>query len=233
MFRIKSKSKKKKNKQAAGSNNNGPQMGGAVVIGPSPFRVNICQRRFVVRYTTALAGGFNVNVAALAWIIVVKSSASTDFGVMAMFEAVRLRELRLYAAAGVASSPGATALGLEFTPFIPGGSSVAQGINTSRINNTTTSVTGSAMIYRKPSKDSFVGGWLNPSTMPLATFAGLAFNGTAPVGSVLDVILEVVVSDGTYPATYTTSSSISAGVYALGLDGLSGSLKPQDYTVYY
>jgi len=216
------KSKQKKNGGASSNNN----VNGGVVMGPPSFKVNVRMQRFCLRYDVAAAGAFSINYVALVRLLGVASSAASAT-VLLLFESVRLRQVRLYAAATIGASLGSNAVGLEFSPVanVPSGT-VIPGIDTTRTNTATTSTAGSTFILKKPPAGSSAAGWLNPNSVSASSSIPL-LAGTAPIGSVLDLVLDVVVTDGSNPFVFlTTTGAATSGMFAYQPHA---NLVPQDY----
>jgi len=153
-------------------------------------------------------------------------SIAAGANVLLLFEAVRLREFRLYASAQNSGSAGFNAVGMEFTPNFSS-ATVVPGIDTTRTNTATTSTAGSVYLIKKPPKDSIAHSWLNPQGVP----ANLPLMvGIAPVGSVLDFVLDVVITDGSNPVVKTVvTGAATAGVFCYIP---AASLSPQDFGSY-
>jgi hypothetical protein len=179
-----------------------------------------------MRYDVIAAGGFTVAYNALVRSLAA-SSVAAGATVLLLFEAVRLREVRLFGSAQNSGSAGSNLVGLEFSPPPVVGTEVQAGIDTTRSNTSTTSTAGSTYIVKKPPKDSIAHSWLNPQGIGGNV---LLFTGNAPVGSVLDIVMDVVITDGSNSFVYATVT----GAATSGIFGYipHAALSPQDYAPY-
>jgi len=219
---MKRNNSKKKN---LGMSNNNNGMGG-VVMGPPPFKVNLRQQRFIMRYDVA-AGGFTVTYNALLRALGATSVVGGST-ILLLFEAVRLREVRLYGSAQNTGSIGSNVVSLEWAPITVSTTVVQPGVDTTRSNTSTTSTAGSTYLIKKPAKDSIAGSWLNNQGIAVAGIP--LFTGAAPAGSILDIVMDVVVNDGSNPFLY----ALVTGGATSGIFGYvpHANLTPQDYPPY-
>jgi hypothetical protein len=190
-------------------------------------------KSFRIRYDiTADLPSTVVHYGPLSSPLALKSSGAASPGILSLFEAVRIREIHLW---GPAVTAAVNTIGVEFLGIT--GSQFAPGVNTLRTNDSSTSTTGSSMVSRRPEKGSLAGQWMNVTQTIISGGGYTAFGSTAcvavtcPQNGVLDVVWDVVVSDGSFPAQYVSASStaLAYGLYAVTL---ATNIVPQDYNTY-
>lgn len=181
----------------------------------------------------------------IATLLACKSGVTTDDGIIMLWEAVRLKEVHLWGPALTNNTNNQ--IGVEFSANYAvnaapsNNASFIEGVNTTRTNDSTTSNTGSSHIVKRPT--GLAASWINAGSIMIPgtdtyNAAGLQgmFTVTAPQYSVLDLVLETVFSDGTFPVVYisTGSTALPPGTYALGLAYASGAphIVPQDFNTY-
>jgi hypothetical protein len=185
-----------------------------------------------------------ITYADMGMILATKSGAIGEDNILMVFEAIRLREIHLWGPA-VTNTINNT-IAIEFVPFLPlnnttnNNESYVGGVNTLRTNDSSTSNTGSSHIVKYPT--GLAAEWINPvsvfdSATQNPTSAGdqVMFSITAPTHSVLDLVFEVVMSDGSFPVLYESAAvtALGPGTYALGLGFTTApQIVPQDYNVY-
>jgi hypothetical protein len=215
-------------------------------IGPPPFKVNPRIQRFRMRFdATADLPASIITYGDIATLMAMKSGDTGDDGIIMMWEAVRLREVHVWGPALINSTNNQ--LGIEFSANYAvnaapsNNASFIEGVDTTRTNDSSTSNTGSSHVTKRPT--GLAASWINAGSIMIPgtdtyNAAGLQnmFTITCPQYSVIDLILDCVWSDGTFPVVYisTGSTALPAGTYALGLAYASGSahIVPQDYNAY-
>jgi hypothetical protein len=238
---MKRQGNRKKTKKGVSSNN-------ALlnVVGPPPFIVNQRQKRFRMRFDVLTSqASAQISYGDIASLLALKSGVATQTGILFLWESVRLLEVHLWGPA-VTNTVDNT-IGIEFVPAIAAGSGVSltenfiEGVNTTRTNDSSTSNTGSSHIVKYPS--GLAASWINAASIMVPTTqvyndAGgqTMFTVSAPAHSVLDLVVQCVVSDGSYPVIYTSTfvTALGPGTYGagLGFSGGSSQIRPQDYNVY-
>jgi hypothetical protein len=201
---------------------------------------------FRLRYdVTTLQASTPITYGDIAGLLATKSGAASATGILLMFEAVKLREVHLWGPAVINSANNT--IGIESAPLLATNSAPSEnqsfvpGVDTTRTNESSTSNTGSSHIKWVPKGLS--ASWINPASVYNPTLltdnqAGLQamFTVTAPQYSVLDIIVDSIVSDGSFPVIYSSTevTALIPGTYALGLGFAGGSAKivPQDFNVY-
>lgn len=201
---------------------------------------------FRLRYDFKIAqSSVAVSYGDIATLLAAKSGDAGDDNIIMLWEAVRLKEVHLWGPAVTNSLNNQ--IGIEFTPQIATNSAPSEnqafipGVNTIRTNDSTTSNTGSSHIVKRPT--GLAASWINAATImnpSLQSYnaAGLQpmFYLTGPQFSVLDLVVEFVESDGSYPVTYSSTevTALGAGTYAAGLafQGGASQILPQDFNVY-
>jgi len=215
-------------------------------IGPPKFKVNFAMKSFRIRYDiTANQPSTGITYGDIAGLLATKSGDATDDNILLLFEAVRIRSVHLWGPA-ITNSTNNT-IGIEGVANYASNSTTSEnqsfvpGSDTTRINDSTTTNTGSSHIVWKPK--GLVASWINPASvynpsLQSENTAGLQimFTVTAPAHSVMDIIVDAVVSDGTLPVIYSSTevTALPAGFYAVGLGFAAGApvIVPQDFNSY-
>jgi hypothetical protein len=203
-------------------------------------------KKFRIRFdVTTYQASTPITFGDIATLLAMKSGSNGDSGIIMQWEAVRLKQVHLWGPA-VTNTLNNT-LGIEFVPQIATNSAPSnnqgfiEGVNTTRTNDSSTSNTGSSHVVKYPS--GLAAKWINPATIMIPSMdtynaAGLQpmFTITAPQFSVMDLVVECVWSDGSFPVVYisTSSTALNPGTYVLGLGFSAGSPKilAQDYNSY-
>jgi hypothetical protein len=234
-------SKKKANKRSESSNNSLLK-----VVGPPPIIVNQRQKKFRMRFDVLTnQPAAIITFGDIASLLALKSGVATETGIIFLWESVRLLEVHLWGPA--VSNTTMNTLGIEFSANYASGTGVSltqsfvEGVNTTRTNDSSTSNTGSSHIVKYPS--GLAAAWINAASIMVPTTqvynaAGdqNMFTVTAPAHSVMDLVVQCVVSDGTFPVIYSSTqvTALPPGTYGAGLAFAGGSsqIQPQDYNVY-
>ncbi len=219
------KSKKKKNR--SGNRDNA----GGVKLGPPSYVVNMRQKRFIIRYEfTADQNATGVQFNAFVRLMLAKSAAATVAGGLVLFNSIRLRAIHLYGPAQVAPSLSNADLGLEFIPIASGASPPPNGVDVTRVVNSSTSTAGSPYVCKRPDKASQHGAWLNANSWSSAAGTTM-FVVSGAMGTIMDLDVEFVITDGTFNSTYTSSAvtALGPGMYAVLL---AGGIQPIEYPSY-
>lgn len=186
------------------------------VVGRLPPLATSIQTSHRFRYTATST--FNGTITDLDLFYALVSAASAT-AAHSLFSGVKLARVALFGAPDVTGSEGTT-VSVEFLGSSSGGPSAPARL----FSDTVLGTAGLAKVAVRPPKQSYAGMWLGVSGEAVMALA-------MPTGSVIDIDLTVVLSNGTQTAgTATVAGATGGAIYSLALDfSGSGLLVPVSY----